>query len=266
MPTIDVDGLAWHFHESGNGIPLVLVHGFPLDARIFDAQLTALATAARVITPDLPGFGKSSGNVCESMDTFVDALRAFLSRINALPCVLGGLSMGGYVLQAYARRFASDLLGLALMDTRAEPDTPEGRAARDSSIRSVSESGTASLVEQMLSRLLSEHSREHNPALVQRVRDIMLAQPAATVVCALKAIRDRDNGFAVLRQMLVPALVIVGEQDVITPVAAAEQMHACMRDSRLVRVESAGHLPTMERAHEVNRALLDLIRRCETGS
>jgi pimeloyl-ACP methyl ester carboxylesterase len=119
-----------HHIERGSGPPMVLLHGFPLDCRVFNDQLPDLADKYRVITPDLPGFGQSRSDESFTIDSQAEAVHAHLKKINALPCVLAGLSMGGYIALAFAQKFPTDLKGLALIDTKAAGDTPEQREGR----------------------------------------------------------------------------------------------------------------------------------------
>src|SRR5688500_6226536 len=108
MPTRTIGNAAMHYEESGAGNPLVLLHGFPLDSRIFDAQREALSDAYRVIAPDLRGFGKSAAATgAFSLEDLADDLHALLKEIDALPGALAGLSMGGYVALAYAKKYPS---------------------------------------------------------------------------------------------------------------------------------------------------------------
>src|SRR5437867_3940906 len=123
-----------HFEESGRGLPVVLLHGFPLDSRVWAKQRAALNDRYRVITPDLRGFGRSKSDDPFTIESLADDVHALLKEIGALPGVLGGLSMGGYAALAYAKKYPADLRGLILVDTKAEADTPEGKQAREEMI------------------------------------------------------------------------------------------------------------------------------------
>ncbi len=119
------------FAEAGRGAPLVLIHGFPVDARMWAGQLSGLSDRYRVITPDLRGFGGSTSSDPFTMESQADGIHDLLAKLGALPCILGGLSMGGYIALAFARKNATDLRGLILFDTKAAADDEKGaRAAR----------------------------------------------------------------------------------------------------------------------------------------
>src|SRR5215218_4015337 len=134
MPQRSVNGTTLNYLEQGTGTPLVLLHGFPLDSRIWREQIAALSDRFRVIAPDLRGFGQSKSDDAFTMQSLADDVHALLADRGALPAILGGLSMGGYVALAYAKKYPSDLRGLALIDTKAEADTPEGKQGRQKMI------------------------------------------------------------------------------------------------------------------------------------
>jgi pimeloyl-ACP methyl ester carboxylesterase len=255
MSQINIDGREWHYSDQGKGLAVVLVHGFPLDGRIWDGQAAALSGKYRVIVPDLPGFGKSIGSRPFSLASLADELHAFLARIGALPCVLGGLSMGGYTAFAFALKYAGDLKGLMLVDTRCQADSAEGKAGRDKMIAAVRERGTAAAAEGMLGRIVAADAPRTRPGVVKRVNEIMMGCPAATVEHALVALRDRLDYKDKLGMVGVPTLILVGDMDVITPLAEAEVMRAGMKDARLVVIKGAGHLSTMEQPEQVNVAM-----------
>ena len=134
MPQRSVSGTTLDYEEQGTGMPLVLLHGFPLDSRIWREQLAALSDRFHVIAPDLRGFGQSKSSDTFTMESLADDVHALLADLQALPCILGGLSMGGYVALAYAKKYPTDLRGLVLIDTKAEGDTAEGKAGREKMI------------------------------------------------------------------------------------------------------------------------------------
>lgn len=260
MPQIQVGASTIHYEQRGAGDPpVVLVHGFPLDGRVFDDQLRSLSGTHRVIVPDLPGFGRSSAAGDFTIASLADDLRAFLAQIEAVPCVLAGLSMGGYIALEFARRHPSDLRGLMLIDTRAESDSPETRANRDRMIDIARSRGVRAIAEQMLPKMLAEATAHATPAVVQRLRQIMESQPVDTICRALAAMRDRDDLTDALTTIDLPTLIIVGEYDVITPPALAERMHAALNRSWLATIEGSGHMPSIEQPEQVTRAIARLL-------
>lgn len=262
MPARTIDGTLIFYDESGTGAgagspPVVLLHGFPLDARVWEVQRDALCDAHRVITPDLRGFGRSESDEPFTLETIADDVRALLADLGALPCVLGGLSMGGYVALAYAKKYPSDLKGLLLIDTRAEVDTPEGREGRQKMIELVRDKGAPAVAEALMPKMIAPQSRH----VVADLRKIMESQPARTIENALVALRDRPDLRKDLASIRVPTLVVVGEHDAITPPAMANTLHENIANSELVTIAGSGHMTPMEQPEQVNRAIADFLSR-----
>jgi len=255
MPQVNVAGQTISYTERGHGLPVVLVHGFPLDNRIWESQVAALSDKYRIIAPDLPGFGKSQPPKPFTMESFADSLHAFLTQIKAVPCALAGLSMGGYMSFAYERKYPTDLKALILVDTKAEADTPEGKAGRNKMIETARTSGSPAIAAAMLPKMLSPQSQQTRPQLVQQAREIMEACPPQTIEYALAAMRDRNDFRDCCPSVAIPTLIIVGDADAITPPAVAESMNKSIPHSKLVIIKGAGHLSPMEQPEQVNQAL-----------
>lgn len=260
MPMRTINGAAISYQEQGKGPAVVLLHGFPLDSRIFSEQVQALSDRHRVITIDLRGFGQSKDTKTFTLESLADDVHELLHQIGALPCVLGGLSMGGYVSLAYVKKYPTDLKGLMLIDTRAEGDTPEGRAARDKMIELARTKGAKAVADQMLPKMLAPEEASRRPGVARQLQTIMEACPALTIEHALAAMRDRDDHTESLPSIAVPTLIIVGDQDAITPPAVAEKMHATIPRSKLELIRGAGHLSTMEQPNQVTRAMREFLQ------
>jgi pimeloyl-ACP methyl ester carboxylesterase len=193
------------------------------------------------------------------MESLADDVHALLAELKALPCVLGGLSMGGYVALAYVKKYPMDLRGLMLMDTRSEGDTPEGRQGREKMISLVRESGAKAVADQMMPKMLAKDTAERMPAVAEKLRLIMEACPARTIEHALAAMRDRCDHTANLPSIAVPTLILVGDQDAITPPAVAQKMQASVPRSTLEVIAGAGHMSPMENPDAVNRVMLNFL-------
>ena len=255
MPIQNVNGTTLSYGDRGAGPVLVLVHGFPLDSRIWEAQVSDLAGRFRVITPDLRGFGESRSDAAFTMESLADDLHALLKKLGALPAVLGGLSMGGYVALAYVKKYPTDLRGLLLIDTKAEGDTPEGKEGRMKMVDLVRQKGSAAVAEQMMPKMLAPDTPERRPEVARSLRSIMESCPPRTIEHALLAMRDRPDHSANLPSVPVPTLILVGDADAITPPAAAQAMQKAISNSRLVTVRGAGHMTPMEQPAQVNQAV-----------
>lgn len=256
----DADPLAMplRFLRAGTGgaLPVVLIHGFPFDARMWRPQLEAFAGEHDVVAPHLRGFGGTSpGDGQTTMELLVDDLFAFLDRLALDPAVLVGLSMGGYVALRAAEREPRRLRGLVLCDTRSEADSDEGRLGRARTLRRVKEGGTGFLAEEMPPRLLSARTLESRPAVVAAVRE-MIADAGPTAVCgALLAMAGRTSTTAMLAELEVPALVVAGEEDRLTPPELGREMAGRIPDATVHVVPEAGHVSNLENPEAFDRGL-----------
>ncbi|MGH7177747.1 MAG: alpha/beta fold hydrolase [Tepidisphaeraceae bacterium] len=260
MPTANLNGFSMNYLEQGQGRSIVLLHGFPLDAGVFDDQVQALSDRFRVIAPDLRGFGGSTSDAPFTIESLADDLHQLLSRIGALPCVLGGLSMGGYVALAFAEKYPRDVAGLVLIDTRSEADSSEGKQKRNAMVELVRERGARAIADQMLPNLLAA------PVAPDRLLRMMSAVPAATIQNALRAMRDRKDYTSLLSSLKLPTLIVVGEKDAITPPALARAMHQAIAGSRLLIIQGAGHLTPMESPEDLSNAIREFVSGIPTRS
>lgn len=258
-----VNGIRLACYQRGKGHDpvLLLVHGFPLDHRLWKAQLTGLGAQAWVIAPDLRGHGKSEMGITGplTMEQHADDLAGLLDHLGVTQAVVAGLSMGGYIAFAFWRRHRARVRALVLMDTRAEPDTATGRAGRDLAAQRVQEIGPAAFAEEMLPKLLAPASLV-DPSIVGLVRAMMASQPVAGIVAALAGLRDREDSRPTLPTIDVPALVLAGEADVLTPPSDAAAMAQAIPNARLVKIPRAGHLSPLENPRAVNAALREFLR------
>ncbi len=263
MPTRNVRGTTLFYGDVGKGPPLVLVHGFPLDSRMWEAQVAGLSDSHRVITPELRGFGQSKCEDAFTLESLADDLHALLAELGALPCTLAGLSMGGYVSLAYARKYPADLQALILVDTRAEADATPAREGRDKMIAMVRKSGACAIADEMMGKLIADETVCHRPQVVSKLRDIMENCPPATIEHALKAMRDRPDQIENLASIPVPTLILVGDSDRITPIQSAEAMKQRIPRSRLEVIRGAGHMSPMEQPTQVTREMQKFLRDVE---
>ncbi|NOZ93321.1 MAG: alpha/beta fold hydrolase [Acidobacteria bacterium] len=232
---------------------LLLLHPFPFDRRIWAPQVEELSAEYPVLAVDLPGFGDSPPARSASLDAWADRVDQLLeATVGGRPVVVAGLSMGGYVALRLAARHPERLEGMILADTRAHADTPEARAGREQAAALVRSQGVGAIAEGLLEKLFSPRAE---PGLVQRAREVMLEQSPEAVATALTAMRDRPDSTAILGQIAVPTLVIVGAEDALTPPSDAEAMYQRIPRAWLVRIPGAGHLSNLEAPEELNAAV-----------
>ena len=240
----------------------MLVHGFPLDSRMWEAQVGALSAGGRrVIAPDLRGFGQSRSDAPFTLESLADDIHGLLGAVGAIPCVLAGLSMGGYVALAYAKKYPGDLRGLVLIDTKAEADTAEGKAGREKMIELVRNDGAKAVADQMMPKMLAKDAAEQRPQVAAALRRVMESVSPKTIEHALAAMRDRPDRSGELAAIKVPTLVVVGDGDVITPPDVAEKMAQKIPGANLEVIRGAGHMSPMEQPEQVNRVLKSFLER-----
>ena len=225
-------------------VPLVLLHGFPMDRRLWTAVAVALADVAEVVPLDLRGFGTSADDRPFSIDALADDVHRW---VDGQPCVLGGLSMGGYVALSVADRYPADLAGLVLFDTKATADDAAARAKRDEMIAVARAGGSAAVADAMVPKLLSPAAPAASADASAALRRMATAVPVDTLVHALLAMRDRPDRTAALARITVPTLCVVGADDAATPPAVVEDMRRRIRTAApLAVIPSAGHVPPLE--------------------
>jgi 3-oxoadipate enol-lactonase len=254
---LTVNGVSLAVEVRGEGPAVLFIHGYPLDRSIWTHQTAALDGWSR-IAPDLRGMGQSDApDLGYSMETYAGDLAALLDLLGADQVVLVGHSMGGYIAFEFLRRWRNRVRGLVLIDTRAEADSQEGRKGRDAAAATARDQGAAAIAEAALPKMLGASTLTGEPATVERVRTMMAETPVSGIVGALGAMRDRPDSTSMLADLAgVPTLVIVGDEDELTPAAQARAMADAIPGASLVVIRSAGHLPTMERPVETTDALV----------
>lgn len=255
---LTVNGVSLAIETRGSGPALVFLHGFPLDRTVWRHQLDTL-TGFRRIAFDLRGMGQSDApDLGYSMATYADDLAALLDALGEDRVVLCALSMGGYVAFEFLRRYRNRVRGLVLMGTRAEADSAEGRKARDALIGKVREMGAVAAAEAMLPRFFTATVP---PGIIEAVREMIMRAPVPGIVGALSAMRERPDSSPMLPTLVgIPALVIVGQEDAITPPAIAESMATAIPEARLIEIPGAGHLPCVEQPIPTTRAILKFLQ------
>ena len=263
--TLPVGGTTFAVHTRGSGVPLLLLHAFPLDHGMWEAQ-EPLSESLRLIVPDQRGFGGSSGQPpIASIAAMADDAVALLDALHVgEPAFVCGVSMGGYVAQHVAARHPERVRGLILCDTKLEADTPEARAGRASLAAKVGRLGTEILADAMLGKLLAHgetaRADERRPAVEALLRRMIGRQRAETVQAALAAMGQRPDMTETLRRLTVPTLLVVGAEDTFTPPETMQRMETLLPDARLLIVPAAGHLVPLEAPQVFNAAVAEFLR------
>ena len=288
MKTIPVDGTEIFCSDRGDGPPLLLVQGFPLDHTMW-AELdvcstaapgcerspvtaeggcpteqmgTVLFSSARLIAPDLRGFGRSPARgETVTMERFADDLVGLLDALGIdEPVVFCGLSMGGYIALQFWLKYPQRIRGLVLCDTRAAADTPKAAAARGVMAERVLREGTAPLVEMMSPKLVAESTKQRNPQVLEGLRRVMTNTDPRVVAAVLRGMAERPDMTTALGEIKCPTLIIVGREDVFTPPAEMRGMAEAVPGAKYVEIPDAGHLAPLENPAAVSAALAEFIQ------
>lgn len=257
-------GTGIEYDARGAGPALLFLHAFPLGQFMWDAEADTFSRSHRVVRFDARGFGGTPPDDAPlTMDRIADDGAALLGLLGIEKAVVAGCSMGGYAAFAFARRHPERLAGLVLQDTRAGADTDDARTYRATLAARVLESGAEAAAEAFLPKLVGETTRRDNPELVSRLQERILATSPRGIAQALAGLGSRADSGDTLAGIRVPTLVLVGEEDVLTPPPEAEAMAAAITGSRFEVIPAAGHLSNLENPTAYRDALtrfLDSLR------
>lgn len=265
MKTAKLSKTNMAYVDEGEGVPVLLVHGFPLDHTMWNPQIEALARHARVIAPDLRGFGNTpltSGDPQQvvTMEDHADDLDELLDAIGiSEPIVLAGLSMGGYVAWQFVRRHGHRLRALAVLDTRAKADTDEARAGRTKLADSVLKDGARVAADAMEPKLFRKAAFERQPEVVAAIRSTMERQQPATIAAALRGMAARPDVTDTLPHITVPTLVLCGVDDAISTAEEMKGIADAIPGAEYVVIQDSGHMTTVENPAATSAALLKFV-------
>jgi len=245
-----------YYEEVGSGVPLVLIHGFPLDHTIWQPVVPLLQDSARVILPDLRGFGKSPApKGTYSMRLMAEDMLRLLDRLQIEKAILAGHSMGGYIALAFARAYPQRLAGLGLVATQAEADAPERRHSRPGYASPVGVKGVRVVADGMPVKLTA------NPEVAAQLHELIHSTTTVEGVAGcMRGMAERQDASEWLGEITVPAVVIAGAQDGMIPVDKGRSMATLLGRSWLMVIENAGHMPMMEAPRQVADALKQLMK------
>ena len=253
--------------DSGQGMPIVLVHGFPFDHSMWNAQVGTLSERWRVVAPDLRGFGGSQAVPgTATMEQMADDLVALLDALDIRErVVLVGLSMGGYVAFQFWRKYAARLRALVLCDTRAAADTAEAAEGRHKLAERVLAEGTQVVADAMMPKLFAPATASGKPQIIEATRRTILANPPEGVAAAARGMAARLDSGGFLSQIMLPTLVIVGEHDAISTVDEMRGIARSIAGCEFVVIPRAGHMTPLENPAAFNEAIEQFLTRVERG-
>ncbi|MEU4733221.1 alpha/beta fold hydrolase [Streptomyces sp. NPDC023588] len=257
------NGAALIFDDLGprDGAAVILIHGHPFNRTMWAPQTAALTAAGyRVITPDLRGYGESPVLPGKALlADLADDLAALLARLGIERAIVGGVSMGGQIAMEVRLRHPGLVRALVLSDTSPVPETEDGAKLRRETAERLIAEGMGPYADEVIDKMLAPYNVAAMPEAAARVSAMMRATDPQGAAAALRGRAERPDYRPVLAAATEPCLVLVGADDVYTPVAQAQALHALMPDSVLAVIEGAGHLPGVEQPEAFNRALLGFL-------
>jgi pimeloyl-ACP methyl ester carboxylesterase len=255
-----INGINLAYTDKGQGTPLVFLHAFPLSKVMWQPQVHALTEFYRVVTLDLPGHGESDSLLWNlTLDDYAKDVVSLLDHLNIGPTVFIGLSMGGYILFSVYRNFPDRVKGMVLADTRAQADSQEGKAGRRAMAQLANKEGSSAIADLMLPKLLAPSTVQQRPDIVKQVRTMILQTPKDGIIVDLMAMAARPDSTDLLSTITCPTLIIVGEDDVATPVTESRYMADRITNSTLITIPGAGHLSNFEQPASFNQSLQNFL-------
>jgi 3-oxoadipate enol-lactonase len=219
-------------------------------------QLELADRGWRIIAPQLRGFeGTPADMVATSMDDYAADVIDLLDDLHIEEAVIGGLSMGGYITFAIFRHAPRYFRGMILADTRASADTPDAIEGRKRMLQVVREKGADAVAEDLLPKLLCESTRRDRAEVVSKVRNLILSNSTETIGGAIMALMSRPDSTPLLSHIHCPTLIVVGDQDALTPPSFSQEMQRGIAGAEYAVVPDAGHMSNMEQPPAFNLAL-----------
>jgi pimeloyl-ACP methyl ester carboxylesterase len=267
MPKIQSGDAEIFYEILGSGPPLILLHPFPAHHALWMPAAHALLLRYRVILPDLRGHGDSGiGEGPATMAKHAADIVRVLDHAEVGRACFAGVSIGGYVLFEFWRKFRDRVAALALFNTKAQPDTPEARAARLQSAAEVLERGTEPFIESMLPKLLGKTTHTARPDLVESARAMMRKMSPEDISQVQRGMAERPDSVPTLKTINVPTLIVTGDEDVVTGPPEAELMHQIIPGSQMKVIAKAGHYSPWEQPDEAGKLLRQFLESQVTGS
>jgi 3-oxoadipate enol-lactonase len=254
-----VGSLEVGYDDVGTGIPVLLAHAFPLNRTMWAPNVSALVDRCRCVAMDFRGFGETSVAPPYSMEQYADDLAHLLDVLRIEKVVLVGCSMGGYASFAFWRRHRDRVRALVLADTRAGADSEDTAARRRQLIDRARSEGSTAVANAQIPSIVGKTTREKQPDTYDAVHRMMAQAPVDGIIGALEAMMLRPDSTALLTTIDVPTLIVVGDEDVPTPVKEARAMHELIAGSTLEVIAGAGHLSNMERPAAFNHVLTEFL-------
>lgn len=256
MPQITSGDADIFYEVLGSGPPVVLLHPFPASRDLWKPAAQALVSHYRVILPDLRGHGDSgNGEGPATMEKHAADIARVLDREEVERAPFVGVSIGGYVLFEFWRKYRARVQALVLCNTKAQADTPEARAGRRQAAAAVIERGTEPFFESVLPKLIGKTTRSMRPDLVNGALQFMRKMSPEDVAMLQRGMAERQDSVETLKTINVPTLIVTGDEDTLAGVADAELMRQNIAGSQMRVIAKVGHYSPWEQPEEVGKLL-----------
>jgi 3-oxoadipate enol-lactonase len=259
---ISLRDFTMEYDEKGSGVPVIFIHGYPLNRRMWEPQVEALSDMARVIAPDLRGHGRSEVVPgMNTMDAMAKDIKELIENLDIQePVVLAGLSMGGYISFAFYRSYPELVKGMILAATRASADHIDTKVSREEAAAIALERGSDAIIEMQLPKMLAPITLETKPKIVERAREIMSDISVQTIVGDLRGMLNRQDSTPLLKNIDCPVLVLQGADDPLIPMQEFDLMKNEIGNARSKIIPEAGHLLNLEQPEQFNEAVREFIQ------
>lgn len=262
--TATINGVPIHYVDTGSPseMPVIFVHGFPFSHEMWKGQLEVVSKVHRALAYDIRGHGQSFvGDGQYTIEGHVEDLIGLLDHLAISRTVIVGLSMGGYITLRALERNPERFLAAVLCDTRSEADTNEGKIKRAQSMKSVKENGSEAFADEFVKAIFAPETFGTNPDAVAMIQTVIARTPPLSIAGTLLALASRTDTTPGLPDIHIPALILVGEFDSITPLSSARVLHQAIPGSDLHVIPSAAHMSNIENPDVFNEQLLIFLRK-----
>lgn len=262
-----VNGITIAYSDQGTGLPIIFLHAFPLNRTMWATQEKALSSQFRIIPIDLRGHGESDAPLWRyTLDQSADDVNALLDQLAIQQALFVGLSMGGYILFAFYRKYAARVRGLILADTKAQADTEEGKEGRFQMAQTAYKQGPSAIADIMIPKLLSPATIQTRPEIVRQVRAMIEGNQISGIAGDLMAMAGRPDSIPLLSQITCPTQIIGGELDQATPPSDAKLMADQIPNACLAAIPRAAHLVNLEQPEAFNHIVAAFASALDEGN
>ena len=254
--------LTYELHQNQKTVPVVFVHGFPFSKMMWRPQIEFLQNDFSILAFDIRGHGESEvGDGQYSLELLVDDFFGLLDHLDIRQCIAIGLSMGGYILLRAVQRNPERFGGLVLCDTKSEADTDEIKLRRAAQAKAVKSMDINQFAEAFVKNVFASEAFQRHPGAVRQIHETIAQTSPTSIAGTLLALAGRSDTTAVLPNISVPVLILVGQLDAVTPVSSSLSMKERIAGSEFHAIPHAGHLSNLENPEEFNRHLDSFLRR-----